>query len=1002
VSKRLGAENCSVVGNNEDLQDAALRVITAAKADDPFAAVTMIVPNRSGGWLFSRQLASRMESGSALVNVRTITAVEFIQECAAALDVPVSEGGDPITRAAVLESALRRSSGELGPSAEHPETAVRLGRLMDQLRWCPLEATDREALADQASPTARAAIDFIAEVRSEVTNKSGGLDLVDVSRRIVLALEESDRSPAGIAALGTVVLVDQTLPAPLWDVVTSLEQPVHRIRLAVEREDIPAQVMGVPDPGTEAAMAVRFAAQAIAEDVPPERIAVVYSSATPYATVLARAFEDADIEWHGPGAGSLRQTMLARRVDALLELAHEYACGRGVPRPSLMKWLALRPNRSGADEPHPNEFRALIRGQSLYGDARKWLTSLTSLHEKAQELAELDESELDRRMKAQLQDGQRANDLAAALQQLVEYIKAIVGAESWTQIAQAVEAALARYSPTDESKVFGAEAAAVKFLDSMLSDSLPLVDSLVDAESPEYLQPSAETLRTLIDRELSRASALHGSAAVGVRVGPVSTMRGLTFDRVVIVGAADGLLPSVSRTGALLTDVSREILRKSPADAPTVVELEDAERIELMALVEPCSSLVVTFPRGAIPGTGVDQVARYFTTSDGEHRTRIASYEASLRHGPQPANQVDVILRQQMAGESGTERDEHLVRVAHSWAKPSFDDTFGNLDPEALSWRVSDDAMSASGIESFLRCPYHFFVERILRFETDTYDDEVDQISSSDLGTLIHAALEQLVRQATAEGWLPAAGEPWGADAHERGADIFQREARSAETQGLTGWWPAWSEAREEVIAALPQFFAKDNELRSEPPMSPGLPEEPFGMHGRPPAEITLASGAVVKLKGMIDRLDVSPDGTSARVIDYKSGKKGNFKSGLSEKKTDYHGRQKIQDLVYSLAVQQMRPELANVLVTFFFMPNQGEVDLVNPDEPTDAEADLRQILTHLEEAADSGEFPPNMRSMSDFCPVCSKLGRRALRATAAYRDLDVVDLDLESEVSHD
>jgi hypothetical protein len=90
------------------------------------------------------------------------------------------------------------------------------------------------------------------------------------------------------------------------------------------------------------------------------------------------------------------------------------------------------------------------------------------------------------------------------------------------------------------------------------------------------------------------------------------------------------------------------------------------------------------------------------------------------------------------------------------------------------------------------------------------------------------------------------------------------------------------------------------------------------------------------------------------------------------------------------------------VLVTFFFMPNQGEVDLVNPDEPTDAEADLRQILTHLEEAADSGEFPPNMRSTSDFCPVCSKLGRRALRATAAYRDLDVVDLDLESEVNHD
>ena len=53
-----------------ELQVAALEVITRAQAGDPFAQVTLIVPSRSQGWILRRQLASRLEPGSALVNVR--------------------------------------------------------------------------------------------------------------------------------------------------------------------------------------------------------------------------------------------------------------------------------------------------------------------------------------------------------------------------------------------------------------------------------------------------------------------------------------------------------------------------------------------------------------------------------------------------------------------------------------------------------------------------------------------------------------------------------------------------------------------------------------------------------------------------------------------------------------------------------------------------------------------------------------------------------------------
>ena len=67
MSKRLGADNCSVVGNNEVLQDAVLRVINRTKADDPFAAVTMIVDSQSGSWQFgfSARTNSTVQTPSA-------------------------------------------------------------------------------------------------------------------------------------------------------------------------------------------------------------------------------------------------------------------------------------------------------------------------------------------------------------------------------------------------------------------------------------------------------------------------------------------------------------------------------------------------------------------------------------------------------------------------------------------------------------------------------------------------------------------------------------------------------------------------------------------------------------------------------------------------------------------------------------------------------------------------------------------------------------------------
>jgi hypothetical protein len=51
----------------------------------------------------------------------------------------------------------------------------------------------------------------------------------------------------------------------------------------------------------------------------------------------------------------------------------------------------------------------------------------------------------------------------------------------------------------------------------------------------------------------------------------------------------------------------------------------------------------------------------------------------------------------------------------------------------------------------------------------------------------------------------------------------------------------------------------------------------------------------------------------------------------------------------------------------------------VTPGHDLDREGALRDLLLRLEIAGATGSFPPNPLGSRDYCPVCKRLGRRAL-----------------------
>ncbi len=117
-------------------------------------------------------------------------------------------------------------------------------------------------------------------------------------------------------------------------------------------------------------------------------------------------------------------------------------------------------------------------------------------------------------------------------------------------------------------------------------------------------------------------------------------------------------------------------------------------------------------------------------------------------------------------------------------------------------------------------------------------------------------------------------------------------------------------------------------------------------------------------------------------MVDYKSGRSDGFAEKLGKPKKDGtpRERQKVQDLVYDAAARVLYPRAQRIDVHFLFVPNGGErPTVVTPTHDADRAAVLGELLLRLETAGQTGTFLPTPQGTRDYCPVCKRLGRRAV-----------------------
>jgi ATP-dependent helicase/DNAse subunit B len=361
---------------------------------------------------------------------------------------------------------------------------------------------------------------------------------------------------------------------------------------------------------------------------------------------------------------------------------------------------------------------------------------------------------------------------------------------------------------------------------------------------------------------------------------------------------------------------------------------------------------------------------------EGEIRLRLITADRDLSHLALNALEQQDPLR--------LTRPLAYDRARFSHHLTSYDGSLA--DGELRNWIArrlgsSIGQVSASRLEEYTKCPYYFFLKRGM--ELPVWDElaPMETMDPLDRGTLVHSILESFLRAHGGERFLPTP------------EDVLRRSLESLAGERLNEAQPAgiplllWDIERDALMEILRNWLSFEKARASSDLLIVQL-EQSFGKFKpqdlQPPFRVS-AGRHTFDFRGRIDRVDVSRDGTRARVTDYKTG---SLPDSMAKKtRTPLMSGERIQLVVYRGALSVLE-EFRNVSAVeceyLHLQPKDGQIVSCRfTDEELRKAADaLPGILEIAGDGIENGAFfirtsgavrPNGHCEYCDYLPVCGK-----------------------------
>jgi hypothetical protein len=268
-------------------------------------------------------------------------------------------------------------------------------------------------------------------------------------------------------------------------------------------------------------------------------------------------------------------------------------------------------------------------------------------------------------------------------------------------------------------------------------------------------------------------------------------------------------------------------------------------------------------------------------------------------------------------------------------------------------------------------------MQHVLRVEPVANPEELLHIDALQQGSLVHDVLERWLCEQLDGDLLPAIGDPWPEPARARLREIAEDACRDAEARGVTGHPLLWRRDRHRLLRDFEQFLARDDLHRGQLLSAPLHSELSFGMAtGSDPLRIDLDDRRSVRVRGRIDRVDRSADGTIT-VTDFKTGSAWRYHDLSAD--TPLADGTKLQLPIYGLAFRDVHPDAPAIHTEYWFVSSRGRWERIGYQLTDGVVAQVRHALRVIADGVAAGLFPqrpppPVWRRWPD-CDYCEPDG---------------------------
>jgi len=295
---------------------------------------------------------------------------------------------------------------------------------------------------------------------------------------------------------------------------------------------------------------------------------------------------------------------------------------------------------------------------------------------------------------------------------------------------------------------------------------------------------------------------------------------------------------------------------------------------------------------------------------------------------------------------------------------------------------ASAGQVSASRIEEYTKCPYYFFLKRVMNLESWEEPGKAEGMDPLERGLAIHSILES---------FLKSSGDAiYQATSTEEFQGLLEKKAHADLDRARPAGLPdlLWEVERDALIDMLKNWLAFEAERAGDDMRIIRL-EQPFGKFASeeelPPLRVN-AGRQTFDFRGRIDRIDISSDRKRARVIDYKTGALPESMAN-TKTRTPLMSGERIQIAIYrgALSVLNDFENLESIEGEYLHLqPKDGRIVacFFTNEELQKASQLLPDVLEMVGDGLEHGVFFARTRGVirpnghCDFCdylPVCGK-----------------------------